>query len=141
MVDVAESTSTATSTSTTIVSRPPVLPRNSSGQTASLAVCGTSDNPCSDTYSGPSAASEVETQVMVDAVKERNDNEGGIEIFISIHTYAQFWLIPWGGTTIKPADYDDLVRKPDIISCDFLRVKYVFISIYMITVGRCRSDC
>ena len=79
-----------------------------------VAVCGTSDNPCSDTYSGPGAASEVETQVMVDAVKQRKDNEGGIEIFISIHTYAQFWLIPWGGTSVKPADYDDLVRKPGI---------------------------
>lgn len=73
-------------------------------------VCGTSDNPCSDTYSGPGAASEVETQQIVDAVLERQNNEGGIEIFISIHTYAQFWLIPWGGTPVKPDDYNDLVR-------------------------------
>ena len=47
----------------------------------------------------------------MDAVKERQDTAGGIDIFISIHAYAQFWLIPWGGTPIKPADYDDLVRK------------------------------
>ena len=71
-------------------------------------VCGTSSNPCSDTYSGPGAASEVETQLMVDAVKSRAQGDG-IELFISMHSYAQFWLVPWGGTPVKPDDYDDLV--------------------------------
>ena len=72
------------------------------------AVCGTSSNPCSDTYSGPGAASEVETQVMVDAIRSRADADG-IELFISMHSYAQFWLVPWGGSPVKPDDYDELV--------------------------------
>lgn len=76
---------------------------------ADVAVCGTSANPCSDTYSGPGAASEVETQMMVSEVKSLQADAGGIQLFISMHSYAQFWLIPWGGTQIKPADYDDLV--------------------------------
>jgi len=34
-----------------------------------------------------------------------------VKCYISFHSYGQLWLIPWGYTTERPPDYDELVRE------------------------------
>ena len=71
---------------------------------------GSSTNGCDETYRGPSAASEPEVQALqtliADSFVDRrgpldtdaapNDTEG---VFISLHSYADMVLFPWGATT------------------------------------------
>ena len=66
---------------------------------------GSSSNACSDTYHGGSALSEPETKALDTAVK----NTPNVVAFISLHSYSQYILLPWGYTTTKPSDYTTLV--------------------------------
>jgi murein tripeptide amidase MpaA len=68
---------------------------------------GSSTSPCSDTYCGPSAFSEAETQNMRDFL---TSIASSTNVAITIHSYSQLWLIPYGSYTFKPADYDELER-------------------------------
>jgi carboxypeptidase A2 len=69
---------------------------------------GSSALPCSETYQGDSAASELETQaVQTEAVRVGST----LLTSIHLHTYSKLWLIPWGsysadGVTCKIADDD-----------------------------------
>jgi len=74
---------------------------------------GASDLPCSDTYRGPAAFSEVEN------VAARNFLQflrPICNLYISIHSYSQFWLLPYGGTRDKPDDYDELMRVGNLVA-------------------------
>ena len=66
---------------------------------------GSSSNKWSDTYRGPSALSEPEDQGMANFIK----NRGAVER-MSIHTYGNYWLIPWCYDEILTQD-DDLFRE------------------------------
>jgi carboxypeptidase A2 len=68
---------------------------------------GASDAPCSDTYMGATAFSEVENRNVRDFV---NSIKHFTNVFVSIHCYSNYWLVPWGGYSYKPADYDELMR-------------------------------
>lgn len=77
---------------------------------------GSSPSPCNDTYRGPTAASEPETQAIVGYVRALypdrrgdglndpapDDTQG---VFLDIHSYSQLVLWPWGLTT-QPAPND-----------------------------------
>ncbi|POI23771.1 hypothetical protein CIB84_012481, partial [Bambusicola thoracicus] len=65
---------------------------------------GASSNPCSETYRGPYANSEPEVKAIVDFVK----NHGNIKAFISIHSYSQLLLYPYGYTTTAVPDKEEL---------------------------------
>uniref|UniRef100_A0A8C7E1K7 Carboxypeptidase A2 n=1 Tax=Naja naja TaxID=35670 RepID=A0A8C7E1K7_NAJNA len=67
---------------------------------------GASNDPCSDSYRGPSANSEVEVRSMVDFVKRH----GNVKAFISIHSYSQFLMYPYGYKCTKPKDAEELDR-------------------------------
>jgi hypothetical protein len=71
---------------------------------------GASNSPCSDTYCGSRPFSEPENA----AARNYLDNiKGHTNLFVSIHCYSNFWLIPWGGRTAKPSDYTELKRVGD----------------------------
>jgi len=53
---------------------------------------GTSRNPCSDLYHGPSAHSEVEVSNVVNLIK----SHGNFKSFISVHAYSQLLMYPHG---------------------------------------------
>ncbi|XP_037308350.1 carboxypeptidase A4 [Pungitius pungitius] len=55
---------------------------------------GASRNPCSDSFHGPSAHSEVEVKNVVDLVT----NHGNFKAFISVHAYSQLLMYPYGYT-------------------------------------------
>ncbi|MFP4394195.1 MAG: M14 family zinc carboxypeptidase, partial [Anaerolineales bacterium] len=70
---------------------------------------GASNNPCALTYRGPEAASEVETQALQDFMQVIFEDQRGPEredtapddttgVFISLHSYGNLVLWPWGDT-------------------------------------------
>ncbi|XP_036068102.1 carboxypeptidase A1 isoform X2 [Oryzias melastigma] len=71
---------------------------------------GASSNPCSETYHGPRAHSESEVKSIMDFVK----THGNIKAFISIHSYSQLLMYPYGYTrnpAKDQAELDRLARK------------------------------
>lgn len=81
---------------------------------SAIVAVGGSNNPCSDIYSGTGGASEPETQAIVNFLqKEKNS----IDAYLTIHSYGQMWLYPWGYTSALPDDYQDLVG-PFVYVCE-----------------------
>ncbi|XP_059222324.1 carboxypeptidase A2-like [Stomoxys calcitrans] len=68
---------------------------------------GSSSNPCYDTYHGPSASSEKETQAVVEFVKDINDN---LEAFLTFHSYSQAFIYPFGYKAAKSKHASTLQR-------------------------------
>ncbi|XP_074127243.1 carboxypeptidase A1-like [Sminthopsis crassicaudata] len=71
---------------------------------AAFGAPGASSNPCAETYHGKFANSEVEVKSIVDFVK----SHGNIKAFISIHSYSQLLLYPYGYTTARVAHQQEL---------------------------------
>ncbi|XP_026827132.1 carboxypeptidase B isoform X2 [Ooceraea biroi] len=67
---------------------------------------GASSDPCHETYSGPFAFSEPETKAMADYILA---NKQHIRMYLTLHSYSQMWLVPWGHTHTKPPDYSDMM--------------------------------
>ena len=67
------------------------------------AVAGSSSNPGSDIYHGPSAASEPETQAIVQLMAQRS-----FQSALSVHTFSDLWLSPWGYVPQFPPDWDEM---------------------------------
>ncbi|CAM4734546.1 unnamed protein product [Leuciscus chuanchicus] len=65
---------------------------------------GSSNNPCSETYRGPSAHSEPEVKAIVDFVK----SHGNLKAFVSIHSYSQMLLYPYGYKSTPAKDQAEL---------------------------------
>jgi murein tripeptide amidase MpaA len=59
---------------------------------------GSSTNPCSDTYMGPSIASEREVSLTQDYIFGLQSS-GQIYAYMSYHSYSQLILRPWGWTS------------------------------------------
>ncbi|KAM9351666.1 carboxypeptidase A4 [Symphorus nematophorus] len=59
---------------------------------AGFAGPGASRNPCSDSYHGPSAHSEIEVKNVVNLIK----SHGNFKSFISVHAYSQLLMYPYG---------------------------------------------
>uniref|UniRef100_A0A8C3NAJ6 Peptidase M14 domain-containing protein n=1 Tax=Geospiza parvula TaxID=87175 RepID=A0A8C3NAJ6_GEOPR len=68
---------------------------------------GASNNPCSESYHGPSANSEVEVKSVVDFIK----NRGNFKAFLTLHSYSQLLMYPYGYKCTRPDDYAELVRQ------------------------------
>lgn len=66
---------------------------------------GASNSPCSDSYHGPSANSEVEVKSIVDFIK----SHGKVKAFITLHSYSQLLMFPYGYKCTKLDDFDELV--------------------------------
>jgi len=62
---------------------------------------GSSAAACSDTFRGPSAGSELETQALQDAARSLGPT---LVTSIHIHTYGPYWLIPWGSYAANGRD-------------------------------------
>ncbi|XP_068458375.1 carboxypeptidase A4 [Clinocottus analis] len=70
---------------------------------------GASRNPCSDSYHGPSAHSEVEVKNVVELIQ----SHGNFKSFISVHAYSQLLMYPYGYTckdALHQAELDSVGR-------------------------------
>ncbi|KAM5172342.1 carboxypeptidase A2-like [Mantella aurantiaca] len=65
---------------------------------------GSSSSPCSESYCGPISESEVEVQAIANFIR----NHGSIKGFISIHSYSQVLLYPYGYKCTNPPHYNEL---------------------------------
>ena len=68
---------------------------------------GGSTSPCSDIFAGVGAFSEAESQAV------RNFLMSGINFasYLTVHSYGQMWLYPWGYTSALPSDWQLLVSS------------------------------
>uniref|UniRef100_A0A3P9C9P6 Carboxypeptidase O n=2 Tax=Maylandia zebra TaxID=106582 RepID=A0A3P9C9P6_9CICH len=66
---------------------------------------GVSFNCCSKFYPGSKAMSELETRAVTDFVRSRKDS---FLCFLSIHSYGQMLLIPYGHPNYTAPNYDEL---------------------------------
>ncbi|XP_075149746.1 zinc carboxypeptidase A 1-like [Haematobia irritans] len=73
---------------------------------------GASNNPCSDTYAGPYAFSEIETKSLSEYIDR--ELKGKIFLYVSYHSYSQLLLFPYGHTNELPPNYNDLKRIFDV---------------------------
>ena len=73
---------------------------------------GASKIPCSDTYRGSNALSEVEMQGLTEYALARG-KEQEFAVFIDWHSYSQLWLAPWSysAEADPPKDAKALVRS------------------------------
>ncbi|XP_034950230.1 carboxypeptidase B-like [Chelonus insularis] len=62
---------------------------------------GASSYPCSETYAGPKPFSEVETQALRDLVESL---QGNVKVYLTLHSYGQYLLHPWGWTSALPSN-------------------------------------
>lgn len=75
---------------------------------------GASDNPCVETYHGPSATSEPESQIVVDFV---NSYTGpGWVMDVSLHTYGKYILAPYGNCTYA-ANWESGLKNVTMAGC------------------------
>jgi len=68
---------------------------------------GSSNNPCSETHAGPRAFSEPETKAMseyINAIAHR------MPFYVSLHSYGQWILIPFGHENTKIPQYQTYMR-------------------------------
>ncbi|XP_044048349.1 carboxypeptidase A4 [Siniperca chuatsi] len=70
---------------------------------------GASKNPCSDSYHGPSAHSEIEVKNVVNLIR----SHGNFKSFISVHAYSQLLMYPYGyscGSVPHQSELDSVGR-------------------------------
>ncbi|XP_069486219.1 carboxypeptidase A2 [Ambystoma mexicanum] len=65
---------------------------------------GTSKDPCSDLYHGQRAESEVEVKSVANFIRQH----GNIKAFLTIHSYSQYLMYPFGYKCTNPADKTEL---------------------------------
>ncbi|XP_038608796.1 carboxypeptidase A5-like isoform X1 [Tachyglossus aculeatus] len=73
---------------------------------------GSSDDVCSDDYHGPNPHSEVEVQSIVDFVL----GHGNIKAWISIHSFSQLLMFPYGYKLEQTPDHQELTRPAGPVS-------------------------
>ncbi|CAL4088000.1 unnamed protein product [Meganyctiphanes norvegica] len=73
---------------------------------------GASKSPCSEVYQGLSAFSEPETQALRDAMKKVGD----IDLVLSLHSYGQVLMYPWGWTADPAPDTEAMKKMGDIFA-------------------------
>ncbi|KAB7496910.1 Carboxypeptidase A5 [Armadillidium nasatum] len=70
---------------------------------------GTSGESCAETYRGPSAASEPETQATQAAIIDLAEN-ANLEVLYSLHSYSELWMYAFGWTDELPDEANELHR-------------------------------
>ncbi|XP_048409627.1 carboxypeptidase A2-like isoform X3 [Stegostoma tigrinum] len=67
---------------------------------------GSSKAPCAESYCGPHVHSEPEVKAIVNFIK----NHGNFMVFITLHSYLQRLLYPYGYTHVPPENFEELIR-------------------------------
>lgn len=67
---------------------------------------GASNNPCTETFAGPTAESEPE---VVAFARFFQTIASSVKLYFSFHAYGQYILTPFGHTFIPPSNYYELM--------------------------------
>lgn len=65
------------------------------------------ENPCDETYAGSEAFSERESSALS---KYLTSIENDTICYVCLHTFGQLWMTPYGHTSKRPKDYQELKR-------------------------------
>ncbi|XP_042887711.1 carboxypeptidase A1-like [Penaeus japonicus] len=76
---------------------------------------GASSSTCSELYKGTSAFSEPETQALRDAMTRVNASEN-LELVLSVHSFGQLLLYPWGWTIDDAPDTTEMASLGEIFA-------------------------
>jgi len=68
---------------------------------------------CSETYRGPLAFSEPETLAMKDYILGKRAANVSWDAYITLHSYSQLWMTPYGYTTQEPENYAEMKNISD----------------------------
>ncbi|MEM6674232.1 MAG: M14 family zinc carboxypeptidase [Planctomycetota bacterium] len=74
---------------------------------------GSSGSTSSEIYRGPSPASEPETQAMIQFITSRS-----FETALTVHTFGDIWLAPWGYIAAFPPDWPEIQEVGDLAVAD-----------------------
>ncbi|KAI5700945.1 hypothetical protein M8J75_004534 [Diaphorina citri] len=66
---------------------------------------GASDDPCASNYRGVSPFSEPESRALRDLIL---DNKAHIKLYVSFHSYGNYFMYPWSYKRTLPNDWKDL---------------------------------
>ncbi|XP_068960823.1 mast cell carboxypeptidase A [Petaurus breviceps papuanus] len=77
-------------------------------------------NPCSQTYKGTAPESEKETKAVVDFIQR---HKYSIEAYVSVHSYSQMLIFPYGYTKV-PVPNDEELYKISRIATEALATRY-----------------
>uniref|UniRef100_A0A3B5M085 Carboxypeptidase B1 (tissue) n=1 Tax=Xiphophorus couchianus TaxID=32473 RepID=A0A3B5M085_9TELE len=67
---------------------------------------GASSNPCSETFCGSTAESEIESKNVANFIR---DNKSTIKAYLTVHSYSQLLLFPYSYTFDLAADHSELL--------------------------------
>ncbi|XP_055627088.1 zinc carboxypeptidase-like [Toxorhynchites rutilus septentrionalis] len=67
---------------------------------------GASNNPCSDTFAGPTAFSEIETQTLSQYITSIRSK---LTTYLSFHSFSQLLMVPYGHTRDRLDNYDETI--------------------------------
>ncbi|CAG0917678.1 unnamed protein product [Notodromas monacha] len=70
---------------------------------------GASGNKCSEIYAGPSPFSEPCARLVADYILRLNQDKS-LLAFVTIHSYSQLWMTPFGYNETYPENYADMER-------------------------------
>ncbi|OWF55235.1 carboxypeptidase B-like [Mizuhopecten yessoensis] len=73
---------------------------------------GGSTSICSDIYTGTKAFSEQESDGLQRYILDNQDQN--FVSYLTVHSYGQMWLHPWGYTSVLPDDVEDLTIAGNI---------------------------
>ncbi|BET00045.1 Carboxypeptidase [Nesidiocoris tenuis] len=65
---------------------------------------GTSSDPCDETYTGKVPFSEPEAR----ALRDYATSLSNVRLYLTLHSFGQFFLYPWGFGDVLPRDWRDL---------------------------------
>ncbi|KAI9554075.1 hypothetical protein GHT06_019347 [Daphnia sinensis] len=83
---------------------------------------GSSSNPCSQVYKGPSAFSEPETLAYSNFISSKSNE---IKLYLSLHSSGQLIMLPWGyERNTFPSDYDEMLTLAKNAACKFRKFTY-----------------
>ena len=80
---------------------------------------GSSINVCAGSFAGVHPFSEPESQALANFILKRKKD---IAMYISLHSYSQMWLLPWGYTEKRPEDFSELFSLAKIGARSLQRV-------------------
>ncbi|KAK4007895.1 hypothetical protein OUZ56_013053 [Daphnia magna] len=82
---------------------------------------GASTNPCEETYRGTKAFSEPETLATSNFILSKKNQ---IRLYLTLHSYGQYALIPYGYDVVYPPDYNDLLALANNAASKFVKYTY-----------------
>ncbi|KAI9553883.1 hypothetical protein GHT06_019153 [Daphnia sinensis] len=82
---------------------------------------GTSTDPCADIYRGPKAFSEPETLATSNFISSKKNQ---INLYVTLHSYGQYALLPYGYDVVYPPDYNDILALAKDATSKFVKYKY-----------------